>query len=156
MVGREAGDVFGSKLVYELAVSGAAIFYGISAVITRRLPKSGDPVERGVAVTLCSFIQILPISLIIDKPWLLAPSTPSLWAAIYLGLFPTAVGALIYFYIIQKRGTTFFASINYMIPCVGVVMGVILLEEEIEMRSIVALCIILSGILITNRVGGLR
>jgi len=150
LVGPEALTNLGGSAIYELSVAGGAIFYAVSAVLTRRLPSGGDPVQRGTAVTLCAVVQMVPLSLILDKPWLLNPSMASVNASIYLGVFPTAVAVLIYFHLIQERGTTFFAGINYMVPSMGVLLGVVFLGEQFMWESVIALSVILSGVFVTN------
>lgn len=157
LVGPDTLTNLGGDVIYEFSVAGGAIFYAISAVITRRLPSGGDPVQRGTAVTLCAVVQMVPLSLLLDAPWLLEPSMASINASIYLGVFPTAVAVLIYFHLIQERGTTFFAGINYMVPCMGVLLGVVLLGEQLMLESVIALGIILGGVFVTNlRLGSQR
>lgn len=157
LVGPDALSRLGGQVIYELSVAGGAIFYAISAVLTRRLPSGGDPFQRGTAVTLCAIVQMVPLSLFLDKPWILSPSLSSVYAAIYLGVFPTAIAVLIYFRLIQERGTTFFAGINYIIPCLGVLWGVLFLDEIVSLQALSALVIILSGVFVTNlRVGSQR
>ncbi len=157
LVGPDALTQLGGHAVYELSVAGGAVFYAISAVLTRRLPAGGDPLQRGTAVTLCAVAQMLPLSLLMDAPWTLAPSLSSFYASLYLGVFPTAVAALIYFRLIQDRGTTFFASVNYIIPCLGVLWGFLFLDEALSLQALGALGVILSGVFITNlKTGGKR
>ncbi len=150
LVGPGALAHLGERTIFELAVAGGAIFYAISAVLARRLPSGGDPLQRGTAVTLCAAVQMVPVSLIMDAPWALSPSAPSFISALYLGIFPTGIGAIIYFHLIAERGTTFFALINYIIPCLGVVWGVTFLGEVLTVQALTALGIILGGVFVAN------
>lgn len=150
LVGPAVLSSLGGQAIFELAVAGGALFYAITAVLTRRLPTGGDPLQRSTAVTLCAAVQIVPLSLIFDAPWQLTPSTPSLLSALYLGIFPTGLAAIIYFHIIAERGTTFFALINYIIPALGVLWGVMFLGEAITLQSLAALAIILVGVFVAN------
>lgn len=138
------------EVVRELAIAGAAVFYAVTTVLSRRLPPGGDPLERSVAVMICASAQMVPAALIFEDPFAAAPQLPSLIAALYLGIVPTAVASLIYFHLIETRGTTFFSMINYIIPCLGVVWGVIFLGERVEVQALVALAVILAGIAIAN------
>lgn len=150
LVGPDALSHLGDKTIFELSVAGGAVFYAITAVLTRRLPAGGDPLERSMAVTLCAAVQMVPVSLIMDAPWSLSPSMPSLLSTVYLGVIPTGLAAIIYFHLIAERGTTFFALINYIIPCLGVVWGVTFLEESVTVQALMALGIILLGVFIAN------
>ena len=71
------------------------------------------------------------LSLIFDQPWLLRPSLTSMSAALYLGLFPTALATFVYFYLLQVRGATFISFNNYIIPGLGVLWGVLFLNEKV-------------------------
>ena len=76
-----------------------------------------------------------------------APSAAeSVAAAVYLGLFPTAFATIIFFYLVQMRGASFMAFVNYLIPVFGVLWGVALLAEPVRAMEVVALTIILAGI----------
>ena len=150
LVGPSALSGLGGSFIRELAVAGAAISYAITTVYIRRMPTGGDPIERSSGVMLCAALQMVPISLMIDQPWLLEISLASIWANLYLGLFPTALAAIIHFHLIAARGTTFFSVVNYIIPGMGVAWGAMFLGEQVTWNMIVALVVILSGIAIAN------
>jgi len=71
-------------------------------------------------------------------------------AAIYLGLFPTALATFLYFHLLQIRGATFISFNNYIIPGLGVLWGVIFLNEHVSIQEFMALGLILSGIAIAS------
>ncbi len=150
LVGPKALMGFGSHLFSEMAVAAAAVSYAVTTVVIRRMPSGGDPIERSGAVMICASLQMVPLSMIMDKPWLLDPTQASLLANLYIGIFPTALAAIIHFQLVAARGTTFFALINYIIPCMGVTWGAIFLNEIISLNMIFALGVILSGIAIAN------
>ncbi len=150
LIGPGALSHLGEKAVFELAVAGGAVFYAITAVLTRRLPSGGNPLQRSTAVMICASLQMVPVSLAMDAPWMLSPSGASLISAIYLGVFPTGLAAIIYFHLIEERGTTFFSVINYIIPCLGVIWGVMFLGEALSLQALLALGIILLGVFIAN------
>lgn len=140
----------GSVLLSQIAIMVAALSYAVSTVMVRRLPAGGNPVERSAGMMICAAIQMVPLSLLIDQPWLLEPSAASMMANLYIGLVPTALASILYFQIIAARGTAFFSAINYMIPCMGIVWGAVFLDEDITLAMALALLVILSGIAIAN------
>jgi drug/metabolite transporter (DMT)-like permease len=150
LVGPKALMGLGGNLINEMAVAAAAVSYAVTTVIIRRMPAGGDPIERSAGVMICAAIQMVPISLALDQPWLLSPSMPSIIANVYIGIFPTAIAAIIHFYLVAQRGTTFFALINYIIPCMGVAWGAMFLGEIISWNMMFALVVILGGIGIAN------
>jgi drug/metabolite transporter (DMT)-like permease len=59
------------------------------------------------------------------------------------------------FAVIKRAGPTFLSTINYMIPVVAFFAGAFILSEPIEVSSLFALGIILSGIAFTRFRAGL-
>ncbi len=139
----------GTETIRQLAVAGAALCYGINAIITKRL-LSVPPMALAAAVIIASAIMMIPASLIIDTPWTLAPSGPALWAAAGLGVLQTALATLIMFALITRQGASFFAQINFLVPLAGVFYGIVFLAERPAANAYLALAIILAGIAIAR------
>ena len=70
---------------------------------------------------LLAAVQIIPLAIIIERPWTIAPSAASAWSVLYLGLFPTGLAAIIYFHLIAARGATYLSLSNYAVPALGVI-----------------------------------
>ena len=149
LVGPEVLQGLGGNAARQLAVALGALCYAIAITTARRLPPS-SPTVRAAAVMICATVQMVVFSLVIDRPWSLVPSAGSLTAALYLGLFPTAVATIIYFQVLAVRGANFLATINYLIPVMGVVWGALLLGERITIQHVAALTLILAGVTIAN------
>ncbi|MCH7555021.1 MAG: DMT family transporter [Proteobacteria bacterium] len=94
---------------------------------------------------------ILPFSLVLDTPWRLAPSASSLIAVFLLGVVGTGIATMIYFRLIAGAGATFTSMINYLIPPISVVWGVVLLAETPTLRMAGALVLIIAGVGLINR-----
>lgn len=139
----------GEDVVRELAVAAAAICYGINANVTRSL--TGVPQTAAIAaVLLVSALILLPVSIVVDRPWTLAPSVQSLSAIITLGIFQTALGTVILFTLVRRQGASFFSQINFLVPISGVLWGALVLGERPILSAYVALGIILAGVAIAR------
>jgi drug/metabolite transporter (DMT)-like permease len=149
LFGPETFGQIGADIWRQTAVAAGAVCYAIASVIARRLPPI-SPVESSFAALLCASIQLLPFSLLLDQPWDLAPSFASLVALAYLGVMATALATIIYFHLIEAQGAVFLSYINYLIPVVGVAIGVAFLGESLSMMEAGALVLILSGIAIAR------
>ncbi|MEQ8195719.1 MAG: EamA family transporter [Rhodospirillales bacterium] len=149
LVGPEALLKLGDDAWRQLAVAGAAFCYASAAVAARRLPNT-SPVSRGAAVQICASLQMLPVVLLIDKPWTMEPTAGALLSVLYLGLFPTALATIMLFYLLSLRGATYIALNNYLIPVLGVFWGALFLDELVTLRSLIALALILAGIVIAS------
>ena len=97
-----------------------------------------------------STIILIPISFIYDDPMTLTPSWTTLIALVYLGIVPSAIGLLLLLKITQRRGATFFSTVNYLVPVMGVLGGVFFLGEVLKPDMLIGLATILFGIFIAT------
>lgn len=135
----------GQDGVRQLAILAAAICYGISAILTRRLV--GEPrLQLGAAVLIAGALGIVPIALLLEQPWTLNPGAGSMVAVLLLGIFPTAVAAIFVFQLIDRQGAGFFGQVNLLVPIMGVFWAMTILGEIPDPRAWLALALILVGI----------
>lgn len=149
LIGPAALAGLGEDAVRQIAVAGGAVCYAIATVTARRLPRMPLFLSSAGALT-ASVVVSLPLALMVDRPWTLAPSPESVGAVAMLGLFPTALAVLLYFALLQRTGATFIALNNYLIPSLGVLWGIVFLGETLSARAIAALAVILVGIAVTR------
>ena len=149
LVGPEAAKGLGGAIWRELAVAGGAFCYAMAVILARNAPPS-SLLARSVAVMIMASLVMTPAALAFEAPWELAPSPEGLMAAAYLGLFPTALATLIFFHLVQSRGASFMAFINYLIPVLGVGWGAATLGERVTVTEVMALLIILAGMAVAQ------
>ena len=70
----------------------------------------------------------------------------SLYAIIYLGIFPTAIAFQFRYYITKTSGPVFLSYVAYLIPAFAVIWGYLLLSEKIGINSIIGISLILIGV----------
>ncbi len=153
LIGPSALNDLGKQSIRELAVAGAAICYGINALLTKRL--AGQP-PRAISASIInvSILMMVPASLLLESPLQLSPTTQAIWAVVVLGVFQTALATLLLVGIIKRQGANFFAQVNFIVPFVGVILGAVFLNEQIGLNAAIALGLIVTGIAVT-RYGGI-
>ena len=129
----------------QIAVVGGALSYAAANLLAGRAAAM-PPRVSAAAVLSCGVFWSLPVSVAVDLPWTLTPSALSLGAALALGVFSTALGLLVFFRLLARTRPTFVASVNYVVPCVGVLWGALLLGESVSPRALVAMALVLAGI----------
>lgn len=149
LIGPDALGGLGDEAVRQIAVAGGAACYAVATVIARRLPNMPASLSSAGALIAASAL-ILPMSLIFDRPWTLTPSADSVGSVIILGLFPTALAYILYFTLLRRTSANFIALNNYLIPCLGVIWGIVFLGELLHWRAVLALGIILTGVAFTR------
>ena len=95
-------------------------------------------------------LVMVPAALVAEAPWAIEPDGESVAAAVYLWLFPTAFATILFFYLVQMRGASFMAFVNYLVPVFGVLWGVGLLSEPVREMEVAGLIIILAGIAVAH------
>ncbi|MCP5373034.1 MAG: EamA family transporter [Hyphomicrobiales bacterium] len=154
LIGVDALEGLGGSVWAQVAVAGGGICYAIANVLAKRLPPL-PPESRAAGTMVCAAAQMVPVALVLAPPLAGLPGPAEMgWglaAVAYLGLFPTALAAIILFKLIDRKGATFLSQVNYLIPALGVVWGVTLLGETVATHQVVALALILLGVGLTGR-----
>lgn len=154
LVGVDALQGLGNQVVRQTAVAGGAVCYALAAILARRLVADISTIKRAALTMVFAAVQAGLLALILEQPWQMNAEPEAWGAVVYLGLFPTALAALIYFHLIKIRGATFVSIINYIIPVFGVLWGWWFLDEVLSGGAFVALALILLGIWLTTRRAG--
>jgi drug/metabolite transporter (DMT)-like permease len=145
LVGMSALGALGSHPAGQLAVLGGALCYSLSAVYTRTHNVAGG-LEAACGVGIVAALTCLPLALLMEDPWSMQPDRGALVSIITLGIFHTAVASLIYFRTIRSLGAVVFAQINYLIPVLGSLWGILLLNEAFGWQIVLALGLVLCGV----------
>src|SRR3954451_18888400 len=95
---------------------------------------------------LCGAAILVPLSLVIDQPWTLAPSANSMLALLGLAVFSTALAFVIYFRLIQTLGSVGATAQAYLRVPIGVAAGVIFLGESLSATAWMGLACVVVGV----------
>ena len=151
LIGPGIWAVTGSDLesVARLGCLGAALSYSVGAILTRRCPDV-HPVGFGVLALWVATAIMLPAALLADGLPALPEPRAGL-ALLYLGLLPTGLATLLLVGIIRSAGPSFLSQVNYHVPVWSVLLGVVVLAEELPGRFLLALALIIGGLMISRR-----
>jgi drug/metabolite transporter (DMT)-like permease len=138
------------RVIAQLAVLGGALCYAANSVYARLRVKGGDVLVSSAGVLLIASAVMLPVALVVDRPWTLSPSLPSLAAVVWLGVGATAIPTICYFALISSAGPTFMSLVNYLSPCVAVILGVTMMGEHPGPEAYAGLALILFGIAVSQ------
>ena len=125
-------------------------FYVVGGLLTLKISnKENENVTASILIW--GTLVLLPISLFFEQPWNLSPRLDSTFSLIYLGIFSTGIAWLLRFYILKHNGLVFQAQVAYLIPIFGVILGFLILNEEITSKVIVSMIAIIIGIYIVKK-----
>ncbi len=146
LVGPAGLPGLGGHGLAELAIAGAALSYAGLAVYARVLSLRLPVATLSAGAMIASAMVLVPLALIIDRPWTLAPSAEAIACVLGLAIFATGLASLVYFRLLATAGPTFASTVNYLIPLFGMGLGVAWLGESVSLREIFAMLLILSGV----------
>ena len=139
-----------NNFVSALIILFASTFYVIGGLLTLKISnKKNENVTASILIW--ATLVLFPICMLIEQPWNLSPRLDSTISVIYLGIFSTGIAWLLRFYILKNNGLVFQAQVAYLIPIFGVILGFLILNEEITYKVIIALIAVIIGIYIVKK-----
>jgi len=139
----------GRETAGQAAILLATFSSAVSVIYGRRFADVAPEVAAAGMLT-CAAIVLVPLCLLVEAPWHAAPSVASLTALGANAVVATAFGFVIYFRLIRTIGSMGTASIGYLKPAVGVLIGCALLGEPLTWTLAVGLLAILFGVAAIN------
>jgi drug/metabolite transporter (DMT)-like permease len=145
IVGVQALSGVGQELWSQLAIVAATVCYAGAAIFGRSF--SGHaPIVPAAGSMLCGAAMLVPLSLLVDRPWTLSPSAASLAALAGLSVFSTALAFLIYFRLINTLGSVGTTAQAYLRVPIGVAIGVAFLGESLSPTAWAGLVCVVLGV----------
>ncbi len=142
-----------SGLAGQVACLGAALSYAFAGVYGRRFQSLGvAPMQAAAGQVTASAMLILPIMLLVDRPWMLPASpTASVWAALAgLALLSTALAYVLYFRILAAAGATNLLLVTFLIPVTAILLGTTFLGERLAPRQFAGMALIGIGLAVLD------
>jgi len=145
IVGVQALSGFGEQLTAQIVTLLAAVCYAGAAIFGRGF-KGLDPMAPAAGSLLSGAAILIPLSLVVEQPWTLTPSTNSLLALLALAVFSTALAFVIYFRLIQTLGSVGTTAQAYLRVPIGVGLGVVFLGERLSATAWIGLACVVIGV----------
>jgi drug/metabolite transporter (DMT)-like permease len=145
IIGLEAFNGVGKEVLAQLAIVAATISYAAAAIFGRGF-KGLDPMMPAAGSLLCGAVLLIPVSVVFDQPWTIAPSANSILALLGLSIFSTAIAFVIYFRLIHTLGSVSTTSQAYLRVPIGVGIGVVFLGETLNPTAWIGLICVIAGV----------
>jgi drug/metabolite transporter (DMT)-like permease len=133
----------------QLACLGAGVSYAFAGAYGRRLRARGiDPLASATGQLCASSIVLMPLTVLVDRPWTLPLPSFGMWVAlVLLALVCTAFAYILYFSILQSAGSTNALLVTMLIPVSALALGALFLGETIDTRAIAGTVLIATGLI---------
>ena len=148
MIGPSILSSLGTSGLAQLACVAASLSYALAAVWARRFKKLGiSPFSVTTGQLTAGAVVMLPMSMIVDRPWTQALPPLSAWMAIAaLALLCTAFGYILYFRLIDRAGATNALLVTLLVPPVAILLGGLFLGETLAPQDFGGLALIALGL----------
>ncbi len=156
VMGIDQLSAFNPSNLGQLAIIGACLFYSCSGIYYQKFIPG--KIDKSVATAYTLFWAAIAMSIVsisIDG-WPSFDYSANVWFSVsILGLFSTALAYIILFRLLQRAGPSNTSLNTFLIPVVGIAVGVILLDETLDSTDLIGVAFIFIGVAIIQNFGKL-
>ena len=149
VVGMDSLRGLGQQTLAQAAVLFGAFLYACAALNGKRLAHL-SPLVTATGTILWASVSLVPLSLLLDHPWTLTPSNSSLFAAATLAILCTGIALIIYFRLMHTLGAMGVASQSYLRAGLSVLLGLVVLGEQLSATVLIGLVVTIVGVALIN------
>lgn len=148
MIGLDELRGLGTRLAAQLMCLAGATSYALAGIYGRRFKTMGiAPMTTAAGQVIASSVILLPLMLVIDRPWTLpAPGPATVLALIGVAAISTALAYVLYFRILATAGATNLLLVTFLIPVSAILLGILFLGEVLEARHLAGMVLIGLGL----------
>ena len=148
LIGPQALTGLGKDVLAQVAILGAAISYAFASIFGRRFKRMGlSPLATAAGQVSASSLLLLPVTVLIDRPWELAWPGWSVWGAIVGGgLLSTALAYVLFFRILASAGAINLMLVTFLIPVSAILLGSTFLGETLAPMDFAGMALIGLGL----------
>lgn len=162
-----------TALVGEIAVTGAALSYAAAAVYARRAitgrafindpvtgPRPPAPAEIALVQVGVAGVLVAVLAIFVEPHpggIIAVPGSWQAWFSVaWLGVLGSGVAYLLYFRILRAWGATRSTLVTYVMPIVGIALGVAVLGEVLHPAEILGSILVIGGLALASSPYGQR
>jgi drug/metabolite transporter (DMT)-like permease len=129
----------------------ATFSYGLAALYARRKLSDSPPLATATFQLLASSLMMAAIAAVVERPWQLPMPGATTWLAmIGLAALSTALAYIVFFQILRRSGSTNVMLVTLLIPVTAILLGYVVLGEQISRREILGALVIGSALLLID------
>jgi drug/metabolite transporter (DMT)-like permease len=150
LIGIDALRDFGVQSLAELGILGVALCYALAAVVSRQFAAQ-PPIVTAVGQLATSALMILPVAVVVDRPWQMSPpGAVGFGATAGLTLLGTALAYVVYFRLLRHVGAGNTMLVSFLTPIGASILGVAILGEHLEPHNLAGMALIFAGLAVID------
>jgi drug/metabolite transporter (DMT)-like permease len=134
-----------------LATLGAATCAAAGTVIVRSQLGKYHPVALNAAGMIFGGLVISSIAILSGENFRLPRTTPGVLSVVYLAIFGSVVGFLLYFWLLRRWPVARTALVISLLPLLAVLIGIVFLGERIRPETVVGGVMVVVGVYLASR-----
>jgi drug/metabolite transporter (DMT)-like permease len=147
----DGGGYWSGQGIGILLCLAGAFSYGLSALLARRLLSNSPPLGTATFQLLASSAMMMVVAGVFEQPWQLPMPGVTTWLAVIgLAALSTALAYIVFFQILRRSGATNVMLVTLLIPVTAIVLGYLVLGEQISSREIAGALVIGSALLLID------
>lgn len=148
MIGLDLAEALGAHVAAQALCLAGAVSYAFAGIYGRRFRTMGlSPLAAATGQVTASSLLLVPLVLVVDRPWTLAmPGTATLAALAGVAAISTAFAYVLYFRILSSAGATNLLLVTFLIPVSAILLGVLFLGEVLLPRHVAGMALIGLGL----------
>jgi drug/metabolite transporter (DMT)-like permease len=146
----------GSDILGEVALVGSSISYAAGAVYARRTIRSVSPLAPALIQVGFAFVIAAVLALAIDGTAGLSLTPEAVFSVVWLGIVGSGIAYLAWYRLITRWDATRTSLVTYLLPIVGIALGVAVLGETVDARVLAGTALVIAGIALVNSRFGSR
>ena len=149
IVGVDALRGLGDQVAGQIACLVGAALYAGAAIYGKRFGHI-SALATATGTMIWASIVLVPLAILVDQPWHLAPSLTAIAATAVLSILCTGIALLIYFRLVRTLGSMGVASQSYLRAGIGVILGLAFLGETFTLPVAFGLASAIFGVALIN------
>jgi drug/metabolite transporter (DMT)-like permease len=148
LIGPQTLTGLGKDVLAQVAILGAALSYAFASIFGRRFKRMGvPPLATATGQVSASSLLLLPVTVLVDRPWELAwPGWPVCGAIVAGGLLSTALAYVVFFRLLASAGAVNLMLVTFLIPVSAILLGSAFLGEILAPMDFVGMVLIGLGL----------
>jgi drug/metabolite transporter (DMT)-like permease len=146
----------GGSVPGELALIASAASYGAAGVYARRFVKDLAPLTSAFLEVGFAFLVVLVLAFALERPLATQVEASTVLAVGWLGLVGSGLAFLAFFFLLGRWGAGRTSTVAYVLPIVGLVLGLTLGHETVNVAVLVGMLLVIGGVAVANSGWGQR
>ncbi len=139
-----------SPLLGQLACAASALCYAVGVVYIRHSTQPGGGVVGGTAPLASAALIMIGTTYAVEGT-IAIPVLPITWVALFwLGVLGAGLSLILYFYLVHEIGPTRASMVTYVLPPIGVLLGVLFLDETLTWQLGAGSLLIFASLAVVN------